>query len=172
MSSPFGERLGSVTPSPVVCVSWDDAVAYAAWLSQKTGQHYRLASSSQWLRAARGMSKGSPCKLGNVDDVSRQSRFDNDRWSCDDGAAETAPVERYAASAVGAYGMYGNVSEWVAGGSPGSRPFRGVSLRFGRAVADRCADALFLCTHQFRTGSFHAIGMCCHGGSPCRSCAV
>jgi formylglycine-generating enzyme required for sulfatase activity/serine/threonine protein kinase len=116
---------------PVVCVSWDDATAYAAWLSQKTGQHYRLASSSQWLRAARGMPRGSPCKLGNVDDVSRQGRFDNDRWSCNDGAAETAPVGRYAASAVGAYGMYGNVSEWVAGGSPGSRPFRGVSWRDG-----------------------------------------
>ena len=116
---------------PVVCVSWDDAAAYAAWLSKKTGQHYRLASSSQWLRAARGMPKGSPCKLGNVDDVNRQSRFDSDRWSCDDGAAETAPVGRYAASAVGAYGMYGNVSEWVAGGSPGSRPFRGVSWRDG-----------------------------------------
>jgi serine/threonine protein kinase/formylglycine-generating enzyme required for sulfatase activity len=116
---------------PVVCVSWDDATAYAAWLSQKTGQHYRLASSSQWLRAARGMPRGSPCKLGNVDDVSRQGRFDNDRWSCDDGAAETAPVGGYAASAVGAYGMYGNVSEWVAGGSPGSRPFRGVSWRDG-----------------------------------------
>jgi len=116
---------------PVVCVSWDDATAYAAWLSKRTGQGYRLASSSQWLRAARGMPTGSPCKLGNVDDVSRQGRFDNDRWSCDDGAAETAPVGRYAASAVGAYGMYGNVSEWVAGGTPGSRPFRGVSWRDG-----------------------------------------
>lgn len=116
---------------PVVCVSWDDAAAYAAWLSQKTGQHYRLASTSQWLRAARGMPKGSPCKLGNVDDVNRRSRLDNDRWSCDDGAAETAPVGRYAPSAVGAYGMYGNVSEWVAGGSPGSRLFRGVSWRDG-----------------------------------------
>jgi hypothetical protein len=116
---------------PVVCVSWDDAAAYAAWLSKKTGQHYRLASGNQWLRAARGMPRGSPCKRGNVDDVSRRSRFDNDRWSCDDGAAETAPVGRYAASGVGAYDMYGNVSEWVAGGSPGSRPFRGVSWRDG-----------------------------------------
>jgi formylglycine-generating enzyme required for sulfatase activity len=116
---------------PVVCVSWNDAAAYATWLSKQTGQDYRLASSSQWLRAARGIPQGSPCELGNVDDVSRRSRFDNVRWSCDDGAAATAPVERYAASAVGAYGMYGNVSQWVAGGSPDSRPFRGISWRDG-----------------------------------------
>jgi len=45
-------------------------------------------------------------------------RFDNNKYSV-------------AASAVGAYGMYGNVSEWVAGGSPGARPFRGVSWRAG-----------------------------------------
>ena len=116
---------------PVVCVSWDDAAAYAAWLSRTTGQDYRLPSSSQWLRAARGMPKGSPCKLGNVDDASRPGRLDIDRLSCDDGAAETAPVGHYAASAAGVYDMYGNVSEWLAGGGPGSRPFRGLSWRDG-----------------------------------------
>lgn len=116
---------------PVVCVSWDDAAAYAAWLSKTTGQEYRLPSSGEWLRAARGMPKGSPCKLGNVDDASRPGRLDIDRWSCDDGAAETAPVGHYAASAAGVYDMYGNVSEWLAGGSPGSRPFRGLSWRAG-----------------------------------------
>jgi len=116
---------------PVVCVSWDDAAAYATWLSKTTGQHYQLVSNEQWLRAARGMPKGDPCKLGNVDDASRQSRLDNDRWSCNDGAAQTAPVGHYAASAVGAYDMYGNVSEWLAGGSPGLRLFRGISWRDG-----------------------------------------
>ncbi|MBM3558902.1 MAG: formylglycine-generating enzyme family protein, partial [Alphaproteobacteria bacterium] len=33
---------------PAVCVSWDDAKAYAAWLSQGTGQRYRLLSESEW----------------------------------------------------------------------------------------------------------------------------
>jgi hypothetical protein len=116
---------------PAVCVSWDDAAAYAAWLSKTTGKPYRLPSNGQWLRAARGMPKGGPCKLGNVDDVNRRNRLDNDRWSCDDGAAYTAPVGHYAASGVGAYDMYGNVSEWVAGGNAGSRPFRGISWRDG-----------------------------------------
>jgi hypothetical protein len=116
---------------PAVCVSWDDAAAYAAWLSKTTGETYRLPSSSQWLRTAQGMPKGDACKLGNVDDVSRRNRLDDDRWSCSDGAEFTAPVGHYASSGVGAYDMYGNVSEWVTGGNAGSRPFRGISWRDG-----------------------------------------
>jgi len=116
---------------PAVCVSWDDAAAYAAWLSKTTGETYRLPSSSGWLRAAQGMPKDDPCELGNVDDASRRNRLDDDRWSCSDGAAYTAPVGHYVPSGVGAYDMYGNVSEWVAGGSAGSRPFRGLSWRDG-----------------------------------------
>ncbi|MBS0432040.1 MAG: SUMF1/EgtB/PvdO family nonheme iron enzyme [Proteobacteria bacterium] len=116
---------------PVVCVSWSDAVAYAAWLSQRTGQPYRLPDDAEWLRAATGGGGGTPCTRGNVDDVSRKSARDSDRLKCDDGAAETAPVGRYAASAAGAYDMYGNVSEWLAGGSARDRGFRGLSWRDG-----------------------------------------
>jgi hypothetical protein len=116
---------------PAVCVSWNDATAYAAWLSRRTGEPYRLPSEGEWLRAARGGGNGSPCARGNVDDASRQSKFDNDRYTCSDGAAQTAPVGRYAASGVGAYDMYGNVSEWLGGGTKGSRIFRGLSWRDG-----------------------------------------
>jgi formylglycine-generating enzyme required for sulfatase activity len=116
---------------PAVCVSWDDAAAYAAWLSKTTGQQYRLPSGAEWLRAAQGVPKESPCQLGNVDDVSRKSAMDNDKLSCSDGAEYTAAVGHYAPSGVGAYDMYGNVSEWTAGGSAGSRIFRGLSWRDG-----------------------------------------
>ena len=116
---------------PVVCVSWSDAVAYARWLSQRTGQPYRLPDDAEWLRAAAGGSGGTPCARGNVDDVSRKSALDNDRLKCDDGAAETAPVGRYAASAAGAFDLYGNVSEWLAGGTARNRAFRGLSWRDG-----------------------------------------
>ena len=37
---------------PVVCVNWDDAQAYAQWLSGKTGKHYRLLSEAEWEYAA------------------------------------------------------------------------------------------------------------------------
>jgi formylglycine-generating enzyme required for sulfatase activity len=39
---------------PVINVSWDDAKAYAAWLSQKTGKAYRLLSEAEWEYAAHG----------------------------------------------------------------------------------------------------------------------
>lgn len=33
---------------PVVCVNWEDAQAYAHWLSQKTGKVYRLPTEAEW----------------------------------------------------------------------------------------------------------------------------
>jgi formylglycine-generating enzyme required for sulfatase activity len=39
---------------PVIFVSWNDAHAYVAWLSQKTGKPYRLLSETEWEYAARG----------------------------------------------------------------------------------------------------------------------
>jgi len=38
---------------PVVGVSLDDALAYAAWLSEQTGSTYRLPTEEEWEKAAR-----------------------------------------------------------------------------------------------------------------------
>ena len=38
----------STPRDPASCVNWHDAQAYVAWLSQKTGLHYRLPSETEW----------------------------------------------------------------------------------------------------------------------------
>jgi len=38
---------------PVVCINWNDAKAFAAWLSKKTGNTYRLLSEAEREYAAR-----------------------------------------------------------------------------------------------------------------------
>ena len=55
-SSRYYRNLGNNLTDPgqpIVGVSYEDAVAYAAWLSQKTGHTYRLPSEVQWEFAAR-----------------------------------------------------------------------------------------------------------------------
>ena len=108
---------------PVACVSWRDARDYTTWLSHKTGQHYRMASASEWEYAARAGSEASrpwgsdtesACKSANVADLSAAQRYPG--WKvnqCTDGYIYSAPVGSFAPNAFGLYDMLGNVFEWV-----------------------------------------------------------
>ncbi|HUH58685.1 MAG TPA: SUMF1/EgtB/PvdO family nonheme iron enzyme [Candidimonas sp.] len=46
-------QRGAVSPDlPVVGISWRDATDYAAWLTARTGRHYRLPTYAEWVYAA------------------------------------------------------------------------------------------------------------------------
>jgi formylglycine-generating enzyme required for sulfatase activity len=112
---------------PVVCVSFEDATAYAAWLSQKTGQRYRLPTDPEWhylAAAERWLRRDSPqmCMIGNGADQSARAAFpDWEATGCTDGAVYTAPVGQFAAGLWGLHDLNGNVWEWVATCAPQPR---------------------------------------------------
>lgn len=113
---------------PVVDVSWNDAQAYAAWLSKKTGRTYRLPTEAEWEYAARagtqqvvryweaGPSPQAICQYANLADQKAKSKNNTIAWAvhCDDGYAETAPVGSYPDNPWGLSDMLGNVWEWTA----------------------------------------------------------
>ena len=108
---------------PVVCVSWRDATAYAAWLSQTTGQRYRLPSEAEWEYAARagstdtwpwGARDSDICRYANMANPTQDDTGAAPENVCDDDIVGVAPVARYAADRFGVHDMLGNVWEWVA----------------------------------------------------------
>ena len=110
---------------PVVCVSWEDAKAYFAWLSRKTGKTYRLASEAEWEFAARagtttarywGDNPDQACGYANVMDATGKSQVSGVTWkvhNCDDGHAHTAGAGSFKPNAFGLYDMIGNAWEWT-----------------------------------------------------------
>ena len=111
---------------PVVCVGWDDALAYVRWLGARTGERYRLPSEAEWEYAARAETVterywdgGSNGQCGNANGADRtlMQRFGG--WSlpaaeCVDGVVHTAQVGAYEPNAFRLYDMFGNVWEWMA----------------------------------------------------------
>src|SRR5262249_36391654 len=86
---------------PVVCTTWEDATAYAAWLSQKTGKHYRLLSEAEYEYATRagtttarywGDTPDQQCLYANGGDLALKKVFpDFKTVNCSDNYSYTAP---------------------------------------------------------------------------------
>lgn len=91
---------------PVVHVSWNDAVAYCAWLSKVTKKHFRLPTEAEWEYAARGGPEQKPYTYSGSENLDTVAWFeDNSRWT-------DHPVQKKHPNSLGIYDMSGNVWEW------------------------------------------------------------
>lgn len=96
--------------SPVVDVSWKDAVAYTEWLAKQTGKGYRLPSEAEWEYAARANTT-STYPSGDELLITR-ARFSSPSQPVDSPVAITH--RQINPNGFQLYHMVGNVSEWVA----------------------------------------------------------
>ena len=119
---------------PVVCVSWNDAQEFCAWLSRKENATYRLPTEAEWEYACRagtttrfhsGDDEDSLQRAGNIADASLQLKWFGTPpggaepiplppyakpWN--DGYPFTAPGGQFEPNPFGLYDMHGNVGEW------------------------------------------------------------
>ena len=119
---------------PVTCVSWQDANAYAKWLSNKTGIEYRLPTEQEWEYAAKAGTTGryfwgddfdltQACLYGNFADRTGE-HVNNEKYglsnvgwighvNCDDNEAYNSIVGLYRPNPFGLFDMLGNVGEFL-----------------------------------------------------------
>ncbi|MDM8563466.1 SUMF1/EgtB/PvdO family nonheme iron enzyme, partial [Candidatus Marithioploca araucensis] len=100
---PYDEGWGRGN-RPVINVSWYDAVAYTEWLSEQTGQQYRLSTEAEWEYAARA---------GTETDYWWGNEIDETQANYNMNLGQTSPVGDYDPNPFGLYDMLGNVWEWT-----------------------------------------------------------
>ncbi len=103
---------------PVINVNWDDAQHYVRWLSERTGQRYRLLSEAEWEYAARAGSQ-TVYAWGEAEPMCDRTAPNGGYFgvgtSLGDVCIEpgTLEVGAFLPNAFGLHDMGGNVSEWV-----------------------------------------------------------
>ncbi|MEZ5549395.1 MAG: protein kinase [Pseudomonadales bacterium] len=84
---------------PVLGVGVQLVEAYARWLSKRTGYHYRLPTTQEWLRAAEGHADPNRNCRVQIDGLQR--------------GVSPLPISAGQLNAFGLVHMLGNVQEWV-----------------------------------------------------------
>jgi formylglycine-generating enzyme required for sulfatase activity len=95
---------------PVVCVSYNDGVAYSAWLTEKTGHVYRLPSEAEWEYAVRAGTStsyywGEEVGVGHAN---------CDGCAQGEALLKPTPGGTFPPNAFGLYDVCGNVWKWLA----------------------------------------------------------
>lgn len=123
----YREESLNAPSQPVVYVSWEDAQAFAQWLTeQHQGKYrFRLPEGQEWDRACGVEGDLLPwneprtaCSFASVNDAIAAASFG---WTqgthpCNDNFTVSAPVGSFPANQWGLFDLLGNVAEWTTEG--------------------------------------------------------
>ncbi len=146
---------------PALCISHDDASAYAEWLARKTGHRYRLPSETEWEYAARGATTTAwywgevaetGCDNANLVNAALIQALGSPLYwrrklVCMDTHTFSLAVASFPPNPFGLHDMAGNAFEWVADCASASHE---------GGPTDGTARTTGNCTQRFlKGGAFH-----------------
>jgi formylglycine-generating enzyme required for sulfatase activity len=94
--------------SPVVFVTWNNAVDFCLWLGQKEGKNYRLPTEAEWEYSCRAGTK-SRYSFGD-----NEGALLNYAWINTNSKGRTQAVKQLKPNPWKLHDMHGNVWEWCA----------------------------------------------------------
>jgi serine/threonine protein kinase len=106
--SKTGFELEQTDNHPVVNISWNDAMAFCAWLSEQEGVDYRLPTEAEWEYACRA---GSLARYSFGDDHELMELWG---WCGSKGGGGPRPIGQKRSNAFGLFDLHGNATEWCA----------------------------------------------------------
>ena len=89
---------------PIWGITWYEARKYAEWLSEETGNLYRLPSEAEWEYA---------CRAGTTSRYAFGDSIDGSLANCSQTNPIWTEVDRYPANPWGLYDMHGDREEWL-----------------------------------------------------------
>jgi formylglycine-generating enzyme required for sulfatase activity len=103
---------GDADDVPAVEVSWQDASAYASWLSRETGVKFRLPTDEEWAFAAAERFSDDEAAYPTDPGQRALARYERET-SRDDATQEPQPIGTFGVNTNGLLDMAGNVWEWT-----------------------------------------------------------
>lgn len=116
-ADPGSSDIPQTSVHPVSCVTWNDAMAFISWLSNKENKMYSLPTEAEWEYCCRAgtdsaFSFGNCIHMGQANFKGMGTEFAACRNIVNNGQLGPLPVGSLAANPWGVYDMHGNLAEW------------------------------------------------------------
>lgn len=100
---------------PVTGISWEDATDYAQWVSQKTGQSWRLPSDEEWAYMAGSKFKDDALGLGEEADIAQRwiAKYEQESLQASSKDLLPQPLGTFEDNEYGVADVSANIWEWT-----------------------------------------------------------